>query len=64
MHRFFHLVIICKSTTSQSVLEGLKQMEIRRLQVWAVGCVFEYFLIQLLKGVDGVGFRMRVHIVV
>jgi hypothetical protein len=39
MHCFFQPVNICKSTTSQSVLEGSKQMEIGRHQVWAVGWV-------------------------
>jgi hypothetical protein len=43
MHRLFHPVIICKSTTSQSVLEGSKQMETGRRQVWAVGWVLENF---------------------
>jgi hypothetical protein len=62
-HRFFHPVIIWKST-SQSVHEGLKQMETGRRQVWAVGWVLENFPIQLLKDVDGVGCRMRARIVV
>jgi hypothetical protein len=63
MYHFFHPVM-CKSTTSQSVLEGSKQMEIGRRQVWAVGWVLENFTIQLLKGVDGVGYHMRARIVV
>jgi hypothetical protein len=64
MYHFFHPVITCKSTTSQSVLEGSKQMEIGRRQVWAVGWVLKNFTIQLLKGVDGVGCHMRARIVV
>jgi hypothetical protein len=62
MHRFSRLIIICKLTISQSIFEGSKQMEIGRCQ--AVGWVLEYFLIQLLKGVGGVGCRMRARIVV
>jgi hypothetical protein len=50
--------------TSWSVLEGSKQMEIGRRQVCAAGWVLENFPMQLLKDVDGVGCRMRAHIVV
>jgi hypothetical protein len=64
MHSFFHLVIVCKSMTSWSVLEGSKQMEIGRRQICAVGWVLENFPMQLLKGDDGVGCRMRARIVV
>jgi hypothetical protein len=64
MHHFFQPVNICKSTTSQSVLEVSKQMKIGKHQVWAVGWVLENFPIQLLKDVDGVGCCMRARIVV
>jgi hypothetical protein len=64
MHRCFHLFVICKSMTSQKVLEGSRQVEIGRRQVWVVGWVLWNFSVQLLKGVDGVGCRMRARIVV
>jgi hypothetical protein len=34
MHRFLHF--ICKSATSQSLLQGSKQMKSRRCKVWTV----------------------------
>jgi hypothetical protein len=61
MHRFFHLVIICKSITSQSVLEESKH---GNWKAPGLGWVLENFPIQLLKGVGGVGCRMRTHIVI
>jgi len=64
MHRLFHLIISCKSTTSYSILEGSKQMEIWRGQVWAVGRVLENFPFQLPNGVDGEVCCMRACIVV
>jgi hypothetical protein len=46
MHRFFHLLVICKLTT--------KRMEIGGGQVWAVGRVLKNLI-----GVDGEVCRMR-----
>jgi len=54
MHRFYHInIIICKLTTSCSLHEGFKWMEIRRGQVCSVGRILKNFLIQFLNGVDG-----------
>ena len=54
MHRLFHLIISCKSTTSSSVLEG---------PGLGLSRVLENFTIQLPNDVDGEVCRMRACIV-
>jgi hypothetical protein len=50
--------------TSVSLLYGPKQMEIQRCKVWTVCWMVENFILQLLKGVCGMGSSMRSSIVV
>jgi hypothetical protein len=48
MIRLGHFIIIYKSEASESLLQGSRQMEIRRYKVWSVWWVIESFQFQML----------------
>jgi hypothetical protein len=57
------IIIICKSVTPQGLLEGSKQMTIRRCKVWTVLWVVKSFKFDFVKGFLCMGSRMRAGVV-